>query len=162
MARCYFLKRRTKMRILILGLLSIFFFSSLAVADNGLVSVKSNHSVKETADRLENILQTKGMTLFDRIDHGAGAQKVGKELRPTELIIFGNPKVGTPLMQCGQSIAIDLPQKALIWEDEGGQVWFSYNDPAYLAKRHNTKGCREVIQKIQNVLANFSSAAAAP
>jgi len=149
------------MRPFILTIISIFFFSSLAVADNGLVSIKSNHSVKETGDRLENILQKKGMTLFDRIDHAAGAQKVGKELRPTEVIIFGNPKVGTPLMQCGQTMAIDLPQKALIWEDEGGRVWFSYNDPGYLADRHKTKGCLEVIEKVKNVLTNFSSAATA-
>ena len=150
------------MHRIILSIISIFLFSSMAMADNGLVSVKSNHDVKETADRLENALQAKGMTIFDRINHAAGAEKVGKELRPTELVIFGNPKVGTPLMQCGQTMAIDLPQKALIWEDETGQVWFSYNEPEYLAKRHNTKGCLEVIKKIQNVLANFSSAATAP
>jgi uncharacterized protein (DUF302 family) len=151
------------MRTLILGIFSIMLFSSMAVAaEHGLVSVKSGHTVKETADRLENILQKNGMTLFTRINHSAGAEKVGKELRPTELIIFGNPKVGTPLMQCGQTMAIDLPQKALIWEDETGQVWFSYNEPEYLAKRHNTKGCLEVITKVQNVLSNFASAATAP
>ncbi|MBU0944226.1 MAG: DUF302 domain-containing protein [Bacteroidetes bacterium] len=150
------------MRTLILSIISMFLFSSMAVADNGLVSVKSSHPVKETADRLENILQKKGMTLFTRINHSAGAEKVGKELRPTELIIFGNPKVGAPLMQCSQTMAIDLPQKALIWEDETGQVWFSYNEPEYLAKRHNTQGCLEVIKKVQNVLANFASAATAP
>lgn len=150
------------MRTLILAVISFFLFTSPSAADNGLVSVKSNHDVKATADRLENILHKKGMTVFGRIDHGAGAEKVGKELRPTELIIFGNPKVGTPLMQCGQTMGIDLPQKALIWEDEEGQVWFSYNEPAYLAKRHNTKGCLEVIQKVQNVLGNFSSGATAP
>lgn len=149
------------MRLFILTLFSIFLFSSYAIAGNGLVSVKSGHSVKETADRLENILQKKGMTLFARINHAAGAEKVGKELRPTELIIFGNPKVGTPLMQCGQTMGIDLPQKALIWEDEGGQVWFSYNDPEYLANRHQTKGCEKVIEKVKNVLAKFSTAATA-
>ena len=150
------------MHRVILSIISIFLFSSMAIADNGLVNVKSNHGVKETADRLESALKAKGMTIFDRINHAAGAEKVGKELRPTELVIFGNPKVGTPLMQCGQTMAIDLPQKALIWEDETGQVWFTYNEPEYLAKRHNTKGCLEVIKKIQNVLANFSSAATTP
>ena len=85
-------------------------------ADDTLISVKSQHSVKETADRLENVLTEKGMTVFARIDHAAGAKKVEKILRPTELVIFGNPKVGTPLMQCAQSVAIDLPQKALIWD----------------------------------------------
>lgn len=150
------------MHRVILSIISIFLFSSMAIADNGLVNVKSNHGVKETADRLESALKSKGMTIFDRINHAAGAEKVGKELRPTELVIFGNPKVGTPLMQCGQTMAIDLPQKALIWEDETGQVWFTYNEPEYFAKRHGTKGCLEVIKKIQNVLANFSSAATAP
>lgn len=150
------------MRQLILTLIAIFFFSSMAIADSGLVSVKSSHTVKETADRLENILQKNGMTLFARIDHAAGARKVGKELRPTEVLIFGNPKVGTPLMLCGQSMAIDLPQKALIWKDETGQVWFSYNLPEYMAKRHNTKGCLELIKKVQGVLANFTAAATGP
>ncbi len=147
------------MRKLVLSLIAILFFSSLAVADNGLISIKSSHGVKVTADRLEETLKMKGMTVFIRINHAEGAQKVGKKLRPTELIIFGNPKVGAPLMQCGQSVAIDLPQKALIWEDEAGQVWLSYNDPKYLAKRHGVKGCDEVIKKIENALGNFAKAA---
>ncbi len=104
---------------------ALFLLASLAYADNGIISVKSSHEVKATADRLENVLNQKGMTVFIRIKHAEGAQKVGKKLRPTELVIFGNPKVGTPLMQCSQSTAIDLPQKALIWEDEKGQVWLS-------------------------------------
>ena len=144
---------------LLLSVISILFFSTLAIADNGLVSVKSSHDVKLTADRLEKNLAMKGMTVFARINHAEGAQTVGKQLRPTELIIFGNPKVGAPLMQCGQSIAIDLPQKALVWEDEGGQVWLSYNDPKYLAKRHGIKGCDEVIKKIENALGNFAKMA---
>ena len=102
------------------------------------------------------------MTVFVKIDHAERAQKVGKKLRPTELIVFGNPKVGTPLMQCGQSVAIDLPQKALIWEDQEGQVWLSHNDPKYLAKRHGIKGCDEVVQKIENALNNFAKAATGP
>ena len=149
------------MRKLLLSFLSILFFSSLAIADNGLVSIKSSHDVKVTADRLEKTLKTKGMTVFTRINHAEGAQKVGKKLRPTVLIIFGNPKVGTPLMQCGQSVAIDLPQKALIWEDESGQVWLSYNDPKYLAKRHSIKGCDGVLIKIENALGNFANTATA-
>jgi uncharacterized protein (DUF302 family) len=144
---------------LLLSVISILFFSTLAIADNGLVSVKSSHDVKVTADRLEKNLAMKGMTVFARINHAEGAQKVGKQLRPPELIIFGNPKVGAPLMKCGQSIAIDLPQKALVWEDEGGQVWLSYNDPKYLAKRHGIKGCDEVIKKIENALGNFAKMA---
>jgi len=138
------------------------FLASAAWAGSGLVSVKSLHDVKTTADRLENTLQQKGMTVFIRIDHAQAAQKVGRELRPTELIIFGNPKVGTPLMECRQSAAIDLPQKALIWQDEQGQVWLSYNDPSYLVERHGIAGCDEVVQKIEGALANFAKAATAP
>ncbi len=150
------------MRKILLSLIAILFFSSAAFADTGLVNVKSYGNVKDTADRLEKALTAKGMTVFIRIDHAEGAQKVGKSLRPTELIIFGNPKVGTPLMQCGQSVAIDLPQKALIWEDEAGQVWLSYNDPKYLAKRHGIKGCAEIIKKIENALGNFAKTATTP
>jgi len=150
------------MRQLRFTLIGIIFFASLAYADNGIISIKSSHDVKVTADRLENNLIAKGMTVFIRINHAEGAQKVGMKLRPTEVIIFGNPKVGTPLMQCGQSTAIDLPQKALIWEDEAGQVWLSYNDPKYLAERHGIKGCGEVIKKIQTALSNFANAATMP
>jgi uncharacterized protein (DUF302 family) len=99
--------------------------------------------------------------VFKRIDHAAGAQKVGKTLRPTELVIFGNPKVGTPLMLCSQSVAIDLPQKALIWQDEAGQVWISYNDPQYLALRHNIRGCDKVLKKVAGALGNFTKKASA-
>jgi uncharacterized protein (DUF302 family) len=143
-------------------LIASVFLVSAARAGSGLVSVKSLHDVKTTADRLENTLQQKGMTVFIRIDHAQAAQKVGRELRPTELIIFGNPKVGTPLMECRQSVAIDLPQKALIWQDEQGQVWLSYNDPNYLVERHGIAGCDEVVQKIEGALANFAKAATAP
>ncbi|MCP3896358.1 MAG: DUF302 domain-containing protein [Moraxella sp.] len=134
----------------------------MAIADNGLVSIKSSHDVRVTADRLEKTLKMKGMTVFARINHAEGAQKVGKKLRPTELIIFGNPKVGTPLMQCGQGVAIDLPQKALIWQDEAGQVWLSYNDPKYLAHRHSIKECDEIIKKIEKALGNFARMATMP
>ncbi len=130
-----------------------------AAADNGLVNVKSAHGVKDTADKLEAVLESKGMNVFGRVNHAAGAEKAGMELRPTEVVIFGNPKVGTPLMKCAQSVAIDLPQKALIWEDEAGQVWLSYNDPAYLASRHGIEGCDEVLKKVTGALGNFAAAA---
>jgi uncharacterized protein (DUF302 family) len=149
-------------KIIIRTLLSAALFTlaiPTAFANNGLIRVKSAHNVKVTADRLEQILNDKGMTVFVRIDHSAGAKHVGEVLRPTELIIFGNPKVGTPLMQCSQSAAIDLPQKALISQDEKGQVWLTYNSPDYLVKRHNIKGCNDVITKIETALANFSKAA---
>ncbi|MFQ5803948.1 MAG: DUF302 domain-containing protein [Candidatus Methylomirabilales bacterium] len=148
------------MRQSLLTLILLFVFVSLGFADNGMINVKSPHNVKRTADRLESTLREKGMTVFIRINHAEGAQKVGEQLRPTELLIFGNPKVGTPLMQCSQSVAIDLPQKALIWEDEAGQVWLSYNDPKYLAKRHGITECVDIIKKIEKALSNFVHAAA--
>jgi uncharacterized protein (DUF302 family) len=150
------------MRYLLCTLMAVLFFASVTYADNGIISIRSSHDVKTTVDRLENILREKGMTVFTRINHAEGAQKIGKKLRPTELIIFGNPKVGTPLMQCGQSVALDLPQKALIWQDEAGQVWLSYNDPKYLASRHNIKECGEVINKIEKALGNFARVATMP
>lgn len=139
----------------------LIFCSSLALAEpnNGLVHVKSAHSVAATADKLVTVLNNKGMTVFDRINHSAGAEKVGQQLPATELVIFGNPKVGTPLMQCARSVAIDLPQKALIWEDESGTVWFSYNSPDYLKARHQIAGCDEVVKKVAGALANFAKAA---
>ena len=140
----------------------LFFLASQVYADNGIITVKSSLEVKATADRLENVLKQKGMTVFLRINHAEGANKVGKKLRPTELVVFGNQKVGTPLMQCSQTTAIDLPQKALVWEDSEGQVWLSYNDPNSLVKRHGITGCAEVIKKIEKALNNFAKAATMP
>jgi len=134
-------------------------FNVSADTMSNMVTIKSNHDVKSTADNLESILTSKGMTVFARIDHAAGAAKVDMQLRPTELVIFGNPKVGTPLMLCAQNVAIDLPQKALIWEDEAGETWLSYNAPQYLQDRHNIAGCDEVIGKVTKALSNFASAA---
>ncbi|WP_415899108.1 DUF302 domain-containing protein [Neptuniibacter sp. QD48_11] len=133
--------------------------SASVQAGDGMVNVKSQHSVVQTADKLETVLNDKGMTVFARIDHSAGAEKIGKQLRDTQLVLFGNPKVGTPLMLCAQSVAIDLPQKALIWEDAEGTVWLSYNDPAHLAKRHNIQGCDEVLNKVSGALGKFAKAA---
>jgi len=149
------------MRKFFLAFILCTLFASPAFATEGMISIKSAHTVAVTADRLEKILVSKGMTVFKRIDHAAGAQKVGKTLRPTELVVFGNPKVGTPLMLCRQSVAIDLPQKALIWQDEAGQVWFSYNDPQYLALRHNIQGCDKVLKKVAGALGNFAKKASA-
>jgi len=129
------------------------------MAAEGVITVPSIFGVKETADRMEQILIQKGMTVFNRIDHSKGADKVGIELRQTELILFGNPKAGSPLMECQQSVAIDLPQKALIWEDENSKVWISYNDQRYLEKRHAIAGCEEVILKIEKALAGITKAA---
>ena len=107
-----------------------------AMAANGLITVKSSYGPKETMDRLEAEVKAKGMTVFGRIDHAAGATEVGLSLRPTELLIFGNARAGTPLMQSAQTISIDLPLKALVWQDADGVIWLSYNDPSWLAKRH--------------------------
>ncbi len=125
----------------------------------GVITLKSHYDVKTTADRLVKVLRKKGMTVFARIDHAAGARRVGKRLLPTQLVIFGNPKVGTPLMHCARSVAIDLPQKALIWRDAGGRTWYSYNDPAYLAQRHHIRGCKPVLAKIGKALGAFAHAA---
>ena len=128
-------------------------------AEKTTVVIPSAFSVKDTADNLSAILKNKGLTEFARINHAENAEKAGMKLRPTELIIFGNPKVGTPLMLCAQTVAIDLPQKMLIWQDEADKVWLSYNTPDYLKKRHNIEGCDEVLGKVTKVLGAVSKAA---
>jgi len=147
------------MKKITLTILAFLFMTTPSIATDGIIDIKSMFGVKETADRLEGILATKGMTIFTRINHSEAAKNVGIELRETELIIFGNPKVGSPLMQCQQSVAIDLPQKALIWKDAQGTVWISYNDPRYLQNRHNIPGCNEIITKISGALAGITKAA---
>ena len=115
--------------------------TTAAVAADGLVALKSPYPAKDTMNRFEENAKQRGLTVFARIDHAAGAAKVGKTLRPTEVLIFGNPQGGTPLMECAQSVGIDLPLKALVWEDAQGQVWLGYNDPAWLASRHAAADC---------------------
>jgi uncharacterized protein (DUF302 family) len=102
----------------------------------GLTTLPSSHGPKETMDRLEAEVKAKGLGVFARVDHAKGAADVGLTLRPTELLIFGNARGGTPLMQANQTIGIDLPLKALVWQDAAGTTWLSYNDPSWLAKRH--------------------------
>ncbi len=137
------------------------FLGSQAFAADGMTVVESNHSVADTVTKLAKVLESKGMNVFARINHAEGAAKAGLELRPTEVLIFGNPKVGTPLMLCSQSIAIDLPQKMLAWEDADGKVWLGYNAPEFLKTRHATEGCDEVFAKVTGALGNFAAAAAA-
>lgn len=138
----------------------IFFYSSFSIAaSTGLVKTESPYSVKETADRFENIAKSKGLTVFTRIDHKKNASGVNLALRPTEVIIFGNPKVGTLLMQCAQDVAIDLPQKVLISEDANNKVWLAYNDPKYLMKRHAINNCDAIIEKVSTVLSGLANAA---
>lgn len=141
-------------------LLSTLFILAISSMASGIVNVASDFSVKETAERMETILMKKGMKIFNHINHSEGAKNVGIDLRDTELIIFGNPKVGSPLIKCQQTVALDLPQKALIWEDENQKVWISYNDPKYLVKRHNLKGCEKVLGKVEGALAGITKAAA--
>jgi uncharacterized protein (DUF302 family) len=123
--------------------------------DRGIIDVLSRYSVPETLARLQSILKEKGLTVFALIDHSGEAGKAGLTMRPTQLLIFGSPKGGTPLMVAAPSLAIDLPLKALAWQDEQGQVWLSYNSPEYLQERHgfpakllkNIAGIAALVQK---------------
>ena len=149
----------TFMRTLLLPLL--LSIASLASAADGLIAIKSPHSAAVTMNRLEDIVKQRGLNVFARVDHAAGAAKVGKTLRPTEVLIFGNPQGGTPLMECAQSAGIDLPLKALVWEDASAQVWLGYNDPAYLAQRHGAAQC-PVVENLTKALSSLAGAAVAP
>jgi uncharacterized protein (DUF302 family) len=104
---------------------------------SGIIDIHSKHSVDQTVENLERVLKAKGVTLFALVDHSGEAQKVGMEMPPTKLLIFGSPRAGTPIMLAAPSLAIDLPLKILVWQDKSGQVWVSYNSPAYLQERHN-------------------------
>ena len=127
------------LRVLTSALLLLAAFASHGA--DGLVAIKSPYRAKETMDRLAAVVEQRGLNVFARIDHAAGAAKIGKSLRPTEVLVFGNPQGGTPFMECAQSIGIDLPLKALVWEDADSQVWLGYNDPAFLARRHGVPDC---------------------
>ncbi len=133
---------------------------SVAGAADGLIAVKSPHSAKATMDKFEEIVKQRGLNVFARVDHAAGAAKIGKTLRPTEVLIFGNPQGGTPFMECAQSVGIDLPLKALVWEDASAQVWLGYNDPAFLAQRHGVAQC-PVAENLRKALAGLADAAVA-
>jgi uncharacterized protein (DUF302 family) len=123
----------------------------------GIVGIPSNHSVDQTVEKLKGILHAKGVTLFALIDHSGEAEKVGMKMRPTKLLIFGSPRAGTPIMLATPSIAIDFPLKVLVWEDEAGKVWASYNSPEYLQERHGVPG--ELIRNIA-VVATLAEKAA--
>ncbi|WP_455376222.1 DUF302 domain-containing protein [Kaarinaea lacus] len=135
-------------------------FASATFAENGLISKKSNHSAVKTIDRLEAIVKKKGITVMGRVSHTKNAAGVGKEIRPTELLIFGNPKLGSNFFTSKQTAGIDLPMKALAWEDEKGQVWLTYNDPAYIANRHGINDRDEVVKKMSGALDKLTSKAA--
>jgi len=141
-------------------LISLAGVTGIASADdNGLISKKSKYSVSETLDRLEKVLKEKGIGVALRWDHATKGKEVGIPLRPTALLLFGNPKLGTHMFTSKQTAGIDLPLKALAWEDEKGQVWLTYNDPSYIAKRHGITDRDDVVKKMTGALDKFSSAA---
>lgn len=145
----------TILATLLLGL------APLAQAGDGFVAVKSPLSAADTMTKLEQTVLSKGLKVFARIDHAAGAKSIDKTLRPTEVIIFGNPKGGTPLMECQQTLGIELPLKALVWQDAGGQVWLGYNDPVAMAARHEAANC-PVAGNLRKALEGISAAVVGP
>lgn len=134
--------------------------SDSSTAVEGLTTVPSRFTPKETMGRLEAEIQAKKLTIFARIDHAAGAAEVGLALQPTELIIFGNARGGTPLMQSVQTIGIDLPLKALVWEDAAGKTWISYNEPGWIAQRHGIAGAVSTIDNMADLLSAIARKAA--
>ena len=136
-------------------------FGTASAEDQSLVRKPSPYSVAETLDRLAGILESKGATVFARVDHSAGAEKIGEDLRPTQLLIFGNPKIGTPLMTGAQEAGLDLPLRALAYEDADGQVWLAYRDPITLVKTHHIAGRDEAAMKMRGAIGNLTDAAVA-
>jgi uncharacterized protein (DUF302 family) len=131
------------------------------MATKGLTTRASSHGPKETMDRLAAAVTARGVAILARIDHGGAAAKVGLTLRPTELLIFGNAKAGTPLMQTAQTIGIDLPLKVLVWEDEASQTWLSYSDPEWLVARHgDPTSVRQILGSMAAMLAAVADEAA--
>ena len=137
----------------------ILFISCHANGQNGFHKIKSTHSVEATVTKLSDVLTSKGMTIFSVINHQQGAIKVGLELRPTTLVIFGNPKVGTALMQCDQRIGLALQLKMLVWQDDDGVTWLGYWTPSNLSNEYNLDSCKEVLVKVKNAMANFAQVA---
>jgi uncharacterized protein (DUF302 family) len=132
---------------------------SLSVIE-GLTSIQSSFGPKATMDRLDAEISAREMIVFARIDHAAGAAEVGLTLRPTELIIFGNARGGTPLMQSVQTVGIDLPLKLLVWQDAQGKTWISYNEPGWIARRHGVSDAQAVVNKMADLLSAISRKAA--
>lgn len=148
------------MRIILASML--FLVSHAALASDYYVRKPSPHSVTKTLDRLVNVLKGKGITVFARIDHAAGAEKIGKKLRPTALLIFGNPKLGTPLMESSQLIGLDLPLKALAYEDDKGKVWLAYPAPDHLKAKYGISDRDAVFAKMTGALGKLTDAALKP
>ncbi|MCU0919644.1 MAG: DUF302 domain-containing protein [Methylibium sp.] len=131
-----------------------------ATATHGLTALKSPHTPAETMNRLEAEVKKRNLAVVARIDHAAAAQRIGQTLRPTELLIFGNPQAGTPLMLCAQLTGIDLPMKALVWTDAAGQTWLGYNEPQWLMHRHGQRDCPPV-EAVGKALAGIAAAVVA-
>ena len=152
--------KRISARLAALAATTLCALAPSVFAADGLIAVKSPHSARETMDKLEGVVKQRGLNVFARVDHAAGAAKVNKTLRPTEVLIFGNPQGGTPFMECAQSAGIDLPLKGLVWEDAAGQVWLGYNDPAFLAQRHGAAGC-PAVENLRKALGGIAEAVVA-
>jgi uncharacterized protein (DUF302 family) len=153
-------ERLSLVGLLAATILGICLWGASAMAADGLITIPSSFGAKDTADRLESEITARGLTVFARIDHAAGAAQVGLPLRPTEVLIFGNAKGGTPLMQSDQRVGIDLPLKALVWEDGNGKTWLSYNDPKWIAARHGLgDDTSRVVEALAAALAAVARAA---
>lgn len=150
-----FLKQRFIVAFLLLGFMP---FTQAAEAD-GLMTLKSQSSVQQTMDKFEQAALAKGLKVFARVDHSAGAKKIGQVLRPNQLLIFGNPQGGTPLMKCQQTFGIDLPLKVLVWRDENQNVWLAYNDVDYLTDRHKVERNCGSAKKLKQVLSEMAEQA---
>lgn len=149
--------RQTRRRSIVFLCLMLATLSASATQPDGLIRHESPYSASQTVDRFVDLARNKGLHIFNTVDHAAGAERVDMTLRPTQVVIFGNPKGGTPLMQCAQTLGIDLPLKALVWTDAHGQTWLGYNDPAYLAARHGAPDC-PAVKPISNALAKLAQA----
>jgi len=145
---------------MIAAMLLVSLASTAAPQADGLVRMRSARSMGATVAALDSLARARGLTVFTRVDHAANARGAGLELRPTTLFILGNPQVGTRLMQCAQTAAIDLPLRVLVWTDEAGQVWVGYEDPERLAARHGLGQCREPLERVKAGLAALVAAAA--
>jgi uncharacterized protein (DUF302 family) len=143
------------------SILTALLFTALATVsqNDGMVRVRSTRNFSETVRALDSALTSANLRIFSRVDHAENARGVNMDLRPTTVFTFGNPQVGTRLMQCQQTVAIDLPLKALVWEDSARVVWVGYEAPAKLAERHSVQGCREVVDRIAGALATLTAAA---
>lgn len=152
------MEKNMKRLITFISLITLIPAMSIA-GENGMINKKSQFSVKVTLDRLENVLRKKGITIVTRWSHHTGAKKANIPLRPTELLIFGNPKLGSHFFTSQQSAGIDLPMKALAWKDNKGQVWLTYNDPTYVAKRHGIDNRPAIVKKMTGALNNLTNVA---